>query len=365
MTLQELKDKISIITKETQPGANTAQRIGSTMQDIASFVSAYPVVTIKDNFTIDAQPNTFYNIKNNGEDSVNINIDTDKYSVDEQEKLTMFVWDTMGEDIMNSGLGNMNTILLVIIFLGHHIKEDSTYEDYKYSSFQSLEGQGTEEDSGKIITTNFLYQIKSYFSDEVKTGNNINWCIKQILLKGKSVDENGNVVEDVEMDLIGELGQDIIIPITNIQVPTENNDDLALITLKEEYQELPFSDLPHVFIEVENDNEEYSHKYEVFGFIPLQMNIPHVYTNEPLPNTTDIYGDGMNLSEYADIKFVKNIDQKGCEVANEYVFNINSPANVTFNQSIKWNNGNEPDLSQNGTYTISLLNGVGCFTFVE
>jgi hypothetical protein len=141
---------------------------------------------------------------------------------------------------------------------------------------------------------------------------------------------------------------------------------LALITLKEEYQQdMPISNLPHVFFEVENDSSEYSHKYSVFGLIPFDMNIQYVYTNEPLPNTVDIYGNGMNLSEYAEIKFVKNVDVKGCEVANEYVFNINSPANVVFNQDIKWNNGNEPDLSQSGTYTISLLNGVGCFTFVE
>lgn len=363
MTLQELKDKISIITKETQPGANTAQRIGSTMQDIASFVSAYPVVTIKDNFTIDAQPNTFYNIKNNGEDSVNINIDSTNYSIEDKEKLTMFTWDTWMEDL--GTYGDAIEILMLSIMLGHHIKEDSTHEDYKYSSFQYLGFQYTEEDSGSVITYNVQFQVKSYFSDEVKTGNNINWCIKQLLTKMKAVDENGNVLEDVEQDLIGLLGQDIIFPITNVQVPTDNNDDLILITLKEEYQELPFSNLPHVFVEVENDNSEYSHKYGVFGFIPLQMNIPYVYTNEPLPNTTDIYGDGMNLSEYADIKFVKNIPTSGCEVANEYVFNINSPANVTFNTLIKWNNGNEPDLSQNGTYTISLLNGVGCFTFVE
>lgn len=362
MTLQELKDKISIITKETQPGANTAQRIGSTMQDIASFVSAYPVVTIKDNFTIDAEPNTFYNIKNSEEDSINISIDPTKYSVDEQEKLTMFTWDTMMEDLQ--AYSNVAKMIMFSIFLGHTIKEDSTYEDYKYSSFQFIEEQMTEEDSGSVITTNAQFQVKSYFSDEVKTGNNLNWCIKQLLVKGKEVDENGNVLDELDMDLIEQMGQDIIFPITNIYVPTDNNDDLALITLKEEGMGMP-SNLPHVFTEVENDNSEFSHKYEVFGLIPLQMGIPYVYTNEPLPNTTDIYGDGMNLSEFADIKFVKNIAQSGCEVANEYVFNINSPANVTFNQYIKWNNGNEPDLSQNGIYTISLLNGVGCYTFVE
>lgn len=275
----------------------------------------YPVVTVTDNFNIDAQPNTFYNIKNSGEDSVNISIDPDKYSIEDKEKLTMFTWDTWMEDV--SAFGELAEMLIFSIFLGHTIKEDSTYEDYKYTSFQSVKMQMTEEDSGQIMTVNYNIQIKSYFSDEVKTGNNINWCMKQFLIKAKTVDGDGNVLEDAEMDFIELLGQDIIFPITNIQVLTDNNDDLALITLKEEYQsELPFSDLPHTFIEVENDNSEYSYKYGVFGMIPLQMNIPYVYTNEPIPNTVDIYGNGMNLSEYADIKFVKNIPTSGCEVAN-------------------------------------------------
>lgn len=361
MTLQELKDKISIITNETQKGANTAQRVGSTMQDIASFVPSYPVVTIKDNFTIDAEPNTFYNIKNSGEDSVNINIDSANYSVEDKEKLTMFVWDNWREDLGNNDLD----MLLYSISLGHHIKEDNTQENYKYSSHQLLEMNFTEEDSGQIITYKSQMQVKSYFSDEVKTGNNINWCIKQFIQKEQAIDEDGNVQEEYVEDLIESLGQDIIIPITNIQVLTDNNDDLAIVTLP------PYPGFPHVLVEVENDSSEFSHKYEALGFVSqLMIGIQYVYTNESVPNTTDIYmnvgeGEYMNLSEQADIKFIKNIPIKGCEVANEYVFNINSPANVTFNQSIKWNNGNEPDLSQNGIYTISLLNGVGCFTFVE
>lgn len=397
MTLQELKENISKIANETQPGANTAKRIGSTMQDIASFVPGYPVVTIKDNFTINAEPNTFYNIKNSDGDSVDISIDSDKYSVDdnEQEKLTMFTWDTWREDIeectSNNGIPEISRMIYPFVMLNHYIKEDNTYEDYKYSSFQSFETQFTDEDSdsGQIVTEILTYQMKSYFSDEVKTGNDVDWYIKQILMKRKSVDENGVVLEEEELDIfelmeqMGEQIQDIIIPITNIQVLTDNSDDLVLITLKEDGESVSSdvpSDIPHVFVEVENDNSEYSYKYEIFGLITLEyFGIQYIYTNEPLPNTTDIYaiveheGDVEgevevvvgNLSEVADIKFIKNIPIKGCEVANEYIFNINSPANVTFNQSVKWNNGNEPDLSQSGTYTISLLNGVGCFTFVE
>lgn len=52
-------------------------------------------------------------------------------------------------------------------------------------------------------------------------------------------------------------------------------------------------------------------------------------------------------------------------VIGEYVFNINSPANIIFNEEIKWNNDNLPDLQQEGVCTISILNDVACYTFVN
>lgn len=52
-------------------------------------------------------------------------------------------------------------------------------------------------------------------------------------------------------------------------------------------------------------------------------------------------------------------------VVNEFVFNINSPANIIFNEEIKWNNDNTPDLTKTGIYTISIVNGIGCYTFVN
>ena len=52
-------------------------------------------------------------------------------------------------------------------------------------------------------------------------------------------------------------------------------------------------------------------------------------------------------------------------VVNEFIVNINSPANISFDKEIKWNNDNSPDLEQEGIYTISIVNGVGCYTFVK
>jgi hypothetical protein len=61
---------------------------------------------------------------------------------------------------------------------------------------------------------------------------------------------------------------------------------------------------------------------------------------------------------------VLNKDIKPSNIVNEFVFNVNSPANITFSNIINWNNGNIPDLTIEGICTISIVNGVGCYTFV-
>lgn len=68
--------------------------------------------------------------------------------------------------------------------------------------------------------------------------------------------------------------------------------------------------------------------------------------------------DEINIT-FVDEEFYANT------VINEFIFNINSPANIFFDKEIKWNNNEEPDLTKTGVYTISILNDVGCYTFVN
>jgi hypothetical protein len=49
----------------------------------------------------------------------------------------------------------------------------------------------------------------------------------------------------------------------------------------------------------------------------------------------------------------------------EFVFNLKSPANIVLSHPVSWNNDNTPDFTKSGTYTLSILNGVGCYTFVK
>ena len=52
-------------------------------------------------------------------------------------------------------------------------------------------------------------------------------------------------------------------------------------------------------------------------------------------------------------------------VINEFIFNVNCPCSIQFENIFSWNNGNTPDLTQEGICTISIVNGVGCYTFVK
>jgi hypothetical protein len=79
--------------KEEQEIVNKSYVDNNFVKSNSSITLGTPVVTIKDNFTIDAKPNTFYNIKNNGEDSVNINIKDEDLYIEDMNKLILFTFD--------------------------------------------------------------------------------------------------------------------------------------------------------------------------------------------------------------------------------------------------------------------------------
>ena len=97
------------------------------------------------------------------------------------------------------------------------------------------------------------------------------------------------------------------------------------------------------------------------GGYPI-LTIKDNFNIEAKPNTFYNINNGENDEiniTFVDEEFYADI------VANEFIFNINSPANISFDKEIKWNNNEEPDLNQQGICTISILNGVGCYTFVN
>lgn len=83
---------------------------------------------------------------------------------------------------------------------------------------------------------------------------------------------------------------------------------------------------------------------------------------EAKPNTF------YNIKNDVNSEIIINFQQgefNNTSITNEFIFNFISPSNITFNEEIKWNNDNAPDLTKTGIYTISILNGVGCYTFVN
>jgi hypothetical protein len=173
-----------------------------------------------------------------------------------------------------------------------------------------------------------------YFSGEIKNGNNVN-CL--ITIPG-------------DEEYIGSLN--------NIEILNENNDYIIYAT----YDQI--GRFPHIAIEIENDSDVFSHKYSIYGMF-TQM-VEYIYTTEPYTSATDFYVDENNtVSDMGVTVEVKpNVSLPPSDIANEFVLNINSPANIIFNNDIKWNNDNTPDLTQEGICTISIVNGVGCYTFV-
>lgn len=281
----------------------------------------YPIVTVTEDFNIEAKPNTFYNIKNNADSEVNINCN-EGYSVDEMGKHIMFIFD--GYDSEKS-----EGLAMLLPYLGGVVIPDTSREGYSYKMKFNLTSISGGETTG-IITI--------YFTDEIKTGSSVN-CL-------------------VDMTALGQ--SEVIVPINNIQVLNENVNYLVWVSSGGTL-------FPHVFTEVENDNEEYKHKYNIFGILKVIMGIESIYTNEPYITANNFYvSSGDDISSMVDsIEVKSNTPRPSSNIANEFVFNINSPANIIFNVPVNWNNNIAPDLTQIGVYTISILNGIGCYTFVK
>lgn len=280
-------------------------------------VGGYPVVTIEDNFTIEAKPNTFYDIKNNTDTEVNINFKPEEFYATGKNKHIMFTFD---------GWDNPENRINLISTVGGVITPDNTKEGYKYSMIL---------DVSKSIPEAGI--VKVYFNDNITEGNNVH--------------AYANIFSsEIEGDL------------NNIHILNNNIDYLYHMSLPE--GDGTTTTIPSIILEeVNNDNSNFKYKYRIFSYLSVS-GIDYMYTNEPCDIATSafILIDTTSLEIPLIKEFNGNI--KASKV-NEFVFNVNSPLNIIFNEEIKWNNDNAPDLTKTGIYTISILDGVGCYTFVN
>lgn len=281
----------------------------------------YPIVTIDKDFNIEAEPNTFYNIKSGVNDHVTITC-KEGYSAESIGKHIMFTCDEAQTEELQESYSYFT-------HMGGVVVSDTSQEGYKYRMDFDMKHLSMGENSGTI---------SAYFTNEIKSGNTID-CLFDISPLGQAP---------------------IQLSMSNIQILNENIDYLVWVG------EESFS-FPHIFIEVENDNPEYKHKYKIQGFAELQAGLTYLYAQEPYITAQSFYAeDGTEVVSAlgTTVETKLNIEVSPSNIINEFVFNIKCPTNVIFNYPIFWNNNMAPDLTQEGIFTISLVNGVGCYTFV-
>ena len=128
-------------------GKNKANNEGN------SAAGGYPIITVQDNFNINARPNTFYNIKNTTNDKVNINFNSEEFYATGKNKHIMFTWDINiyeSIDIQN----------MIILYTGGIVVKDNSIEGYKYR----IDIDGTLFDIGTVSV---------YLSDDIIEGASI------------------------------------------------------------------------------------------------------------------------------------------------------------------------------------------------
>ena len=118
-----------------------------------------------------------------------------------------------------------------------------------------------------------------------------------------------------------------------------------------------------LFLREINKNKVNNEENNIDGGGYPVVTIEDDFNIEAEPNT--FYNIKNSTDTEVNINFKTEELYASGNTVNEFIFNINSPCNIIFNEEIKWNNDNTPDLTQEGICTISILNGVGCYTFVK
>lgn len=285
-----------------------------------NITGGYPVVTIEDNFNIEAEPNTFYNIKNNVDNEVSINFKPEEFYAAGKDGLIFFTCENMRD---------ISDIIEIVNVFGIKLIADNSLQGFKYKNIISKEqlnliGIPVEED------------IVIYYSDYLQDGKDITIFTEsqeQIILKNVYILNKDPYLCYISSSAIG-LPFDVKIPMFIMEDITDS-----------------IGELP----------DGYNYAYSVI----IAMEEYLIATKKPYQE--DNYCIINNDRSPVDINYelVENMNIEGSNIMKEFIFNINSPANIIFNEEIKWNNDNTPNLTKPGICTISILNGIGCYTFVN
>lgn len=293
--------------------------------------NGYPIVTVADDFNITAEPNTFYNIKNNVDDTININFNVNELYATGKDGLIFFTC----ENFHDEEFPDILDVMYIANGFGIRLIADNSLQGFKYKSILSkdlVSALGMQVDKDIVI----------YYSDYLQNGKDITIFTEgqePIILKNVHILNKDPYLCYISASAMG-LPFDCKVPVLIIEDLT-NHPDAS-------------SHLP----------DGYNHAYFAICIMrefPLFTKKPYQEDNHGLIITGSTSDDVMIIN----YEVVANMNIECSNSMKEFVFNVNSPTNIIFNNSIKWNNDNTPDLTIKGVYTISILNGVGCYTFVN
>ena len=293
----------------------------------------YPVVTVENDFNIEAQPNTFYNIKNNHDNEVNINFKDEEFG-GEGNKILVFYTDINRAQNPDE----YQQMVILILSMGVSVTPNSEHEGFKY---KVTINQSYVQASPELVDAQF-------FISDIPTDN--------------LQDETSSINVLVITSILGE--EPITLTLPYIYTINKNIDYIA-------WHDMPIESdgsisLPIIFThEIGYDGEKYSYS----GFInqdglliPSTLYTLVEYTKADTVLFENSDGSTSELVELP-ITVQYNKDTIMPDEIKEFVFNLRSPANIVLSHPVSWNNDNIPDFTKSGIYTLSILNGVGCYTF--
>ena len=310
---------------------------GNPGQAGSSFSGGYPVVTVENDFNIEAQPNTFYNIKNSPDNEVNINF-KDKEFGGEGGKILVFYTDI---ERLTNELGDERVQMLILLTgIGCTIVPNSEHEGFKYEVFLN-----------PLVLEIFNLSEMRIFISDIPTSD----------LQDTS--------SSVNMLILGDKPDDVFTQ--RIPFIYTINKDIDYIA----WYDMPIAGIgsvqfPVIFTqETGYDGEQYSYQ----GFIaqdvclvPCTLYTQVEYTKAEKVDTVVVELPNGSTDEVAELPITvqANKELTMSDEVKEFVFNLKSPANIVLSHPVSWNNDNTPDFTKSGTYTLSILNGVGCYTFI-
>lgn len=301
----------------------------------------YPVVTVENDFNIEAQPSTFYNIKNTPDSQVNISFKDEEFGGN-RGKILVFYMDM--EHVQN--LDNYQLIALSILSLGILVTPNSEYEGFKYKATVS---------NPAIFQSEPALADAQFFISDIPTDN--------------LQDETSSIDVLVIADIIGEEPMTVTLP--HIYTINKDIDYIAWCDMPMGSDGGESVKVPIIFTkEIGYDGEVYSYQGLVYGegiMFPCTLYTQVEYTKAGKIDKVVLELPDGSTDELTELPITvqSNKELTMPDEIKEFVFNLKSPANIVLSHPVSWNNDNTPDFTKSGTYTLSILNGVGCYTFVK